>query len=68
MTTSPDEPAERVVIVDASDPSPGRFDPARFRNPVPNPEDPYPEITEEDRAATRAELDELRRRMTRKSA
>jgi hypothetical protein len=67
MTTSPDEP-ERVVVVDASDPSPGRFDPARFRNPVPNDADPYPEITEEDRAATRAELDELRRRMTRKTA
>jgi len=67
MTTSPDKP-KRTVVLDASDPSPGRFDPTRFRHPVPNAEDPYPEITEEDRAATRAELDELRRRMTRKSA
>ena len=67
MTTSPDDP-ERLVVLDAADPSPGRFDPARFRRPVPDPGDPYPEITEEDRAATRAELDELRRRMTRKSA
>jgi hypothetical protein len=68
MTTSPDEPAECTVILDASDPSPGRFDPARFRRPNPDDKEPRPVVTPEDFEATRAELAELRRRMTRKSA
>ena len=67
MTTSRDEP-ERTVVLDASDPSPGRFDPARFRRPNPADTEPRPAVTPEDIEATRAELDELRRRMTRKSA
>ena len=66
--TKPAEHTERIVVVDQSDPNPGRFDPVRFRYPKPDDKEPYPEISEEDRAATRAELDELRRRMTRKNA
>lgn len=56
------------MTVDASDPDRGRFDPARFRRPNSDDKEPYPLITPEDRNATRAELDELRRRMTRKTA
>lgn len=66
--TKPAEPAERTVVVDQSDPNRGRYDPARVGKPNPNDKEPYPEISEEDREATRAELAELRRRMTRKSA
>ena len=67
MTTLPDKP-EQTVVVDQSDPNRGRFDPVRFNNPIHDPNDPYPETSPEDIAATRAELAELRRRMTRRSA
>ena len=51
--------AERIVVVDQSDPNRGRYDPARVGKPNPNDKEPYPEISEEDREATRAELAEL---------
>jgi len=59
---------ERTVRVDLSDPNRGRYDPARVGKPNPNDTEPRPVISDEDFEATRAELDELRRRMTRKSA
>lgn len=65
--TSRDEP-ERIVRVDLSDPNRGRFDPVRVGKPNPNDKEPRPEVSDEDFEATRAELAELRRRMTRKSA
>lgn len=51
----------------ASDPNPGRVDRTRMgrRNPVDT--EPRPEVPPEDIEATRAELAELRRRMTRKN-
>lgn len=61
-------PAERVVVADPSDPKQGRYDPARVGKPNPADTEPYPEISDEDREAMRAELAELRRRMTRRSA
>ncbi len=67
MTTSGVK-EENIVTVDASDPNRGRFDPVRFRNPIEDPNDPYPVTSPEDLAATRAELAELRRRMTRRTA
>ena len=67
MTTSPDKP-EQTVVVDQSDPNRGRLNPERFNNPIHDPNDPYPETSPEDIAATRAELAELRRRMTRHTA
>ena len=63
------EESERTVVVDQSDPNRGRFDPVRFANPKPyDDEDLGSPVTPEDLEATRAELDELRRKMTRKSA
>jgi len=62
-----DEP-ERIVVVDQSDPNRGRIDRSRFGKPNPADTEPYPVTSPEDIEATRAELDELRRRMTRKSA
>ena len=67
MTTSRDD-HERTVTVDASDSNRGRFDPTRFRRTNPDDTEPRPIITPEDIEATRTELDELRRRMTRKTA
>jgi hypothetical protein len=46
----------------------GRFDPARFSRPNPADQEPRPEVTPEDVAATRAELDELKRRTRRRGA
>jgi hypothetical protein len=69
MNASPDTPGARLVTILASDPDPGRVDRARMgrgRNPADT--EPRPEVPPEDIEATRAELDELRRRMTRKSA
>ena len=60
--------AERIVIVDQSDPNRGRIDQSRFGKPNPADTEPYPTTSPEDAAATRAELAELRRRMTRKTA
>ena len=59
---------ERTVTVDQSDPNRGRYDPSRVGKPNPADTEPRPPISAEDIEATRAELAELRRRMTRKSA
>ena len=56
---------ERTVTVDQSDPNRGRFDPSRMGKPNPADTEPRPPISAEDIEATRAELAELRRRMTR---
>jgi len=56
------------VTVDQSDPSPGRIDRSRFGKPNPADTEPYPATSPEDAEATRAELAELRRRMTRQTA
>lgn len=58
----------RIVTVDPSAPAPGRFDPARAGRPDPRDREPRPEVTPEDVAATRAELEELKRRTRRRSA
>ena len=60
--------AERTVMVDQSDPNRGRYDPSRVGKPNPADTEPRPPVSAEDIEATRAELAELRRRMTRKSA
>jgi len=60
--------AERTVTVDQSDPNPGRIDRSRFGKPNPADTEPYPATSPEDAEATRAELAELRRRMTRRTA
>ena len=67
MTPSRDN-ADIMIVLDASDPEPGRFDPARFRRPNPADTEPPPVISAEDFEATRSELNELRRRMSRKRA
>ena len=59
---------ERVVVVDQSDPNRGRIDRTRFGKPNPADTEPRPVVSTEDIEATRAELAELRRRMTRKTA
>lgn len=59
--------AERTVVVDQSDPNRGRYDPSRVGKPNPADTEPRPPISAEDIEATRAELAELRRRMTRKT-
>lgn len=64
MTVEP----ERTVVVDQSDPNRGRYDPSRVGKPNPADTEPRPPVSAEDIEATRAELAELRRRMTRKSA
>ena len=33
---------EKIVTVKQSHHDPGRFDPVRFRNPIEDPNDPYP--------------------------
>ncbi len=60
--------AERTVTVDQSDPNPGRIDRSRFGKPNPADTEPYPATSPENAEATRAELAELRRRMTRRTA
>jgi len=60
--------AERTVVVDQSDPNRGRYDPSRVGKPNPADTEPRPPISAEDIEATRAELAELRRRMTRRTA
>ena len=59
---------ERTVTVDQSDPDRGRYDPSRAGKPNPADTEPYPATSPEVAEATRAELAELRRRMTRKTA
>ena len=60
--------AERTVMMDQSDPKRGRYDPSRVGKPNPAHTEPRPPVSAEDIEATRAELAELRRRMTRKTA
>ena len=59
---------ERTVTVDQSDPNRGLFDPARVGKPNPADTEPRSPVSPEDIETTRAELAELRRRMTRKTA
>ena len=67
MNNSRDEPG-RLVTIKAGDPDPGRIDRSRFGKPNPTDTEPYPATSPEDAEATRAELAELRRRMTRRTA
>jgi hypothetical protein len=57
-----------TVAADLSDPERGRLDPARVGRPDPHDREPRPEVAPEDVAATRAELEELKRRTRRRSA
>lgn len=59
-TSRPGEPADR--------PKQGRFDPVRLRRPNPDDTELRPEVAPEDLEATRAELEDLKRRTRRKSA
>ena len=59
---------KRTVTIGQSDPNPGRIDRSRFGKPNPADTEPYPATSPEDTEATRAELAELRRRMTRRTA
>lgn len=60
--------AERIVVVDQSDGDRGRVDHARLGKPNPADTEPRPVVSPEDMEATRAELTELRRKMSRKTA
>ena len=53
------------MTIKAGDPNPGRIDRSRFGKPNPADAEPYPATIPEVAEATRAELAELRRRMTR---
>jgi len=55
------------VKVDQSDPNRGRYDPLRATQKSSHDIEERPVVTKEDSEATRAELAELRRRMTRKA-
>ena len=68
MNDSPDTPGARLVTIPASDPNPGRVDRSRMGRRNPADTEPRPPISAEDIEATRAELAELRRRMTRRTA
>ena len=68
MNDFPDTPGTRLVTILASDPNPGRVDRARMGQRNPADTELRPEVPPEDIEATHAELAELRRRMTRKSA
>lgn len=57
----------QILASDQADPDRGRIDRARFGKPNPADTEAYPVTDPADIAATRAELDELRRRMTRKT-
>jgi len=58
---------ERTVVVDQSDPNRGRVDRARMGRRNPADTEPRSPIPAEDIEATRTELAELRRRMTRRT-
>ena len=64
MNDSPDTPGTRLVMIPAFYPHPGRVDRSRMGRRNPADTEPRPEIPPEDIEATRAELAELRRRMT----
>jgi hypothetical protein len=59
---------KRTVTIDAADPKPGRVDRTRMGRRNPADTEPRPEVPPGDIEATRAELAELRRRMTRQTA
>ena len=59
---------ERTVTVDQSDPNRGRYDPAWVGKSNPADTEPYPTTSPKVAEATRAELAELRRRVTRWTA
>jgi hypothetical protein len=63
-----DVASERTVTMDQSDPDPGRVDRTRMGRRNPADTEPRPPISAEDIEATRTELAELRRRMTRRTA
>jgi hypothetical protein len=58
----------RTAVADLADPARGRFDPARGGWPDPRDREPRPEVTTEDVQATRAELEEQKRRTRRGGA
>lgn len=60
--------SKKIVSADLQDPNRGRFDPKRAGRCNPADREPKPVVTPEDAAATRVELDELKHRMTRKTA
>ena len=68
MNDVPEVQNTDFVYFSMADRPPGRVDPSRMgkRNPVDT--EPYPTTSPEDFEATRAELAELRRRRTPKSA
>jgi hypothetical protein len=68
MNDSPNTPGARLVTILASDPQPGRVDRSRMGRRNPADTEPRPPIPLEDIEATRAELAELRRRMTPRTA
>ena len=68
MNDSPDTPGTRLATTPAAAPAPGRGDRARMGRRNTADTELRPEVPPEDIEATRAELAELRRRMTRKSA
>lgn len=68
MNNPSDTPSTRLVTIPASDPDPGRVNRARMGRRNPADAEPRPEIPPEDLKATRAELAELRRWPTRRTA
>lgn len=68
MNDFPDAPGTPLVTILASDPQPGRVDRSRMGRRNPADTEPRSEVPLADIEATRAELAELRRRMTRKTA
>lgn len=56
------------MTVDQSDPNRGRYDPSHVGEPNPADTEPYPATSPEVAEVTHAELAELRRRMTRRTA
>ena len=68
MNDSPDTNGTRLVTIPASDPDPGRADRSRMGRRNPADTEPRPKVPLETTEATRAELAELRRRMTRRTA
>ena len=59
---------EHTVVVNQSDSNRGRYDGTRVGKHNPADTEPRPIVSAEDIEATRAELAELRRRMSRKTA
>ena len=64
MNDFPDTPSAPLVTILASDPQPGRVDRSRMGRRNPADTEPRSPVPPEDIEATRAELRELRRRMT----